>query len=140
MKKQSYYKIVLACFMFLPTLKAAAPELKLTFIFNSPAVNAYERLINAVVQVESSGDTLAYNLLEEATGAFQIRPIRIRDFNQRTGGNVKIEDCYSYNVSREIFLYYALLSDYPDYELIARNWNGSGIATIAYWEKVKSKF
>jgi len=119
------------------TLKAAAPAVGPAYIFSPSPVNAFDRLIQAVVMVESSGDTLAYNLIEEATGAFQIRPIRVLDFNQRTGGNVKIEDCFSYEVSKGIFLYYAKLPEYPDCELIARNWNGSGTATQAYWEKVK---
>jgi hypothetical protein len=125
--------------MFLLTLRVSAPDMNVIFLFNSPPVNAYDKLINAVVQVESAGDTLAYNIIEEATGAFQIRPIRIRDFNQRTGKNITIEQCYNYRVSKEIFLYYAMLPEYIDYELIAKNWNGSGTATMAYWEKVKSR-
>jgi hypothetical protein len=139
MKKSSLYKILLAGFMFLMTLRVSAPDMNVIFLLNSPPVDAYGRLINAVVQVESSGNTLAYNILEEATGAFQIRPIRIRDFNQRTGENIRIEECYNYEVSKAIFLYYAKLPEYIDYELIAKNWNGSGTATQVYWEKVRSK-
>jgi hypothetical protein len=91
-----------------------------------------------VVRTESSGDTFAFNLSEEAVGAFQIRPIRLLDYYQRTGINYKIEECYNYDVSKEIFMYYARKIGYPDYETIARNWNGSGEATLDYWEKVKS--
>jgi len=119
------------------TTRAPAPGLKAAFIFVSEPIDLYERLIKAIVQVESLGDPLAYNLSEEATGAFQIRPIRLRDYNQRTGNNYKIEDCYNYEFSKEIFLYYAILTDFPDYETIARNWNGSGKATLDYWRKVK---
>jgi hypothetical protein len=32
--------------------------------------------------VETKGDTLAYNPYEEATGIFQIRPIRLKDYNK----------------------------------------------------------
>jgi hypothetical protein len=100
-------------------------------------VDAYCRIIKAVVQVESFGDTMANNLLEEAIGAFQIRPIRLLDYNQRTGNKYKMEDCFNYNISKKIFLYYANRIGFPEYEKIARNWNGSGETTMDYWEKVK---
>ena len=130
-------KIFLILFLLLLTTRAPAPGLKVTFILASEPVHLFERLIKAIVQVESLGDPLAYNLLEEATGAFQIRPIRLRDYNQRTGNNYKIEDCYDYEFSKGIFLYYAILTEFPDYETITRNWNGSGKATLVYWRKVK---
>ena len=88
--------------------------------------------------VESAGDTLAFNQLEEAVGAFQIRQIRLLDYYQRTGINYTIEECYNFNISKEVFLYYARLTGYQDYETIARNWNGSGDATLDYWKKIKS--
>ena len=91
-----------------------------------------------MVRIESAGDPLAYNQLEEAVGAFQIRPIRLLDYYQRTGINYKIEECFDYDISKEIFLYYARLTGYPDYETIARNWNGSGKSTLTYWGKIKS--
>jgi len=114
-----------------------APDTKVTYILVSEPIDAYDRLIRAVVQVESAGDHLAYNIVEEAAGAFQIRPIRLLDYYQRTGNNYTLEDCYNYEISKEIFLYYARETGYPDYETIARNWNGSGEATLDYWEKVR---
>jgi hypothetical protein len=119
-------------------LRASAPDIKVTYILTNEPVDAYERLIKAVIQVESAGDTFAFNLSEEAAGAFQIRPIRLLDYYQRTGNNYQIEDCYNFEISKEIFLYYARQIGYPDYETIARNWNGSGNITLDYWEKVKS--
>ncbi len=136
--KFRYLKGVLIVFFSLLALRATAPDLKVAFIYSSEPVDAYDRLIKAVVQIESSGNALAYNLTEEATGAFQIRPIRILDYYQRTGNNYKIEDCYNFEISKEIFLYYARQIGYPDYETIARNWNGSGETTLDYWEKVKA--
>jgi len=132
----SWFKFILIIFFLMIELKAAAPGTITTFIFVAQPIEAYNRLINAVVMVESSGDTMAYNLEEEAYGAFQIRPIRLLDYNQRTGKNYKIEDCYNYKTSREIFLYYAVLNGSLDYQSIARNWNGSGKMTLVYWEKV----
>ena len=131
-------KSILIIFFSLLAIRATAPDIKVAFISVSDPVNAYDRLVKAVVQVESAGDTLAYNLSEEAAGAFQIRPIRLLDYYQRTGKNYKIEDCYNFEISKEIFLYYARQTGYQDYETIARNWNGSGKTTQGYWEKVKS--
>lgn len=119
-------------------IKASAPDIKVATIPFPKPIDAFDRLIIAVVQVESAGDTLAYNQMEEAAGAFQIRPIRLLDYYQRTGINYKIEDCYNFDISKEIFLYYARQTGYPDYETIARNWNGSGKLTLDYWEKVKA--
>lgn len=136
--KVRFRKIILAVSFILISLRAAAPGTKVVFIIAQDSVNAYTRLMNAVIKVESSGDTLAYNPLENATGAFQIRPIRLRDYNSRTGNNYELKDCYNLRISKEIFLYYAKQIGYPDYELIARSWNGSGKLTIDYWKKVSS--
>jgi hypothetical protein len=119
-------------------LRLSAPDVKVIYIPFTKPLDAYERLVNAVVMVESAGDTLAYNQLEEAVGAFQIRQIRLLDYYQRTGINYTIEECYNFNISKEIFLYYARQTGYQDYETIARNWNGSGNATLDYWEKIKA--
>jgi len=119
-------------------LRLSAPDVKVIYIPFTKPLDAYERLVNAVIMVESAGDTLAYNQLEEAVGAFQIRQIRLLDYYQRTGINYTIEECYNFNISKEIFLYYARQTGYQDYETIARNWNGSGNATLDYWEKIKS--
>ena len=131
-------KSVFIVFLFLFTQKAGAPDNKVAYILISEPVDAYERLIKAVVLVESFGDTMSYNLTEQAFGAFQIRPIRLLDYNQRTGSKYKSEDCFNYKVSKEIFLYYAKQTAFLQYETIARNWNGSGTTTIDYWDKVKS--
>jgi hypothetical protein len=125
------------------TIKTAIPDDKVTPITYSEPADFYDRLlydkiIKAVIHVESRGNTKAYNLREEAAGAFQIRPIRLRDYNQRTGNNYTLADCYNYEISKKIFLFYAKRIGYPRYELIARKWNGSGTATMAYWGKVKS--
>ena len=131
-------KGLLILFLLVIPERASAPGFKAIWLFSAYTVNVYDKLIKSIVMVESAGDTLAFNLVEEAVGAFQIRPIRLRDYNQRTGNNYKIEECYNFEFSKEIFLYYATLTVYPDYETIARNWNGSGKATLDYWKKVKS--
>lgn len=130
--------LILIIIFSLPAIRTSAPDVKFACICAAKPVNGYDRLIKAVVQVESAGDTLAYNLFEEAAGAFQIRPIRLLDYYQRTGINYQTRDCYNYDISKEIFLYYATQTGHRDYETIAKNWNGSGKLTLVYWEKVKA--
>jgi hypothetical protein len=129
--------LILSAFL-LVSVRAAAPDIKVTYIKVPELLNPFDRLIYAVVQVESNGDTMAFNLCEEAIGAFQIRPVRLLDYNQRTGTNFKAEDCYNFKISKEIFLFYARITGHYDFESIARNWNGRGKKTLDYWEKVKT--
>jgi len=136
-RRSGYLKYIFLVILLVISLKVAAPGSPVAFIFVSEPVNAYNRLINAIVMVESSGNPFAVNIEEEAFGAFQIRPIRLLDYYQRTGKKYTTEDCFSYNISKEIFIYYARLIGYPDYQTIACNWNGSGRMTLVYWEKIK---
>jgi hypothetical protein len=106
-------------------------------IFEFPPVEPYKNLIYAVGMVETKGDTLAYNPFEEATGIFQIRPIRLKDYNQRTGNNYKSEDLFNYEISKRIFLYYADMVGPYKFEQIARKWNGSGLLTTSYWYRIR---
>jgi hypothetical protein len=137
MMKVKYLKSIPAVFFLLLTTRVLAPSITIGCILTAEPENPYDNLIRAVVQVESLGDTLAFNAKEEAIGAFQIRPIRILDYNRRTGSNYKLQNCINYELSKKIFLYYAHRTGLHDYEKIARNWNGSGKNTLDYWEKIK---
>jgi len=137
LRKPGFLKyLFLGCF-FLLTTEVTAPGLSVSFKLVIKHVDNYERLINAIIMVESAGNSMAYNQAEEARGAFQIRPIRLKDYNQRTGKNYTTEDCFNFEISKEIFLYYVEKNGNPDYQFIARRWNGSGRMTLDYWEKVK---
>lgn len=118
--------------------RAIAPDLDEIAIPRNEPIDLYTRLVQAVIEVESQGDSLAYNPIEQAYGIMQIRPIRLLDYNQRTGSRYKLQDCYKTAVSKEIFLYYAKKIGYPNYEQIARSWNGSGVRTLEYWDKVSA--
>jgi len=83
------------------------------------------------------GDTTAYNELEMAAGFFQIRPIRVEDYNRRTGNRYTLDDMFSYEISEKIFLYFATQIGPYNIEKIARDWNGSGAKTTEYWERIK---
>ena len=100
---------------------------------NSPLQPLWE----AVCTVESSNVKDTVNRLEMAYGIAQIREIRIRDYNERTGKGYTLEDCLDSAISREVFMYYA--EKIGDYEKVAKRWNGSGYKTELYWEKVKKE-
>lgn len=119
------------------SITAMAPETNMMAIIRTSPVDIYETLLRAVMQVESKGDTLAYNPFEDAYGPLQIRPIRLVDFNMRTGKKYRLKDCYRPDIAKEIFMYYARQLG-TDFELIAKRWNGSGEMTIEYWKKVKA--
>jgi hypothetical protein len=106
-------------------------------IIESTPIKPFTKLIQAVGMVETGFDTLAYNAVEEATGYFQIRPIRVMDYNQRTGNNYTLNDMYNYEIAEKVFLYYASIIGPGNFEKIAKSWNGSGPMTIHYWERVK---
>jgi hypothetical protein len=87
--------------------------------------------------IETKGDDMAYNPLEAAAGIFQIRPIRLIDYNKRTGSNYTRKDLFTYEISEKIFLYYADQVGPYNLEQIARKWNGSGHLTTNYWDRIK---
>jgi hypothetical protein len=82
--------------------------------------------------VESNLDTLAYNPKENAVGYFQIRPIRLKDYNNRVGANYVLTDMYDYDKALEVFMYYVTL----DMESTCKAWNGRGKSNKVYWQKV----
>jgi hypothetical protein len=129
--------VLIMLFQLIP-FKASAPvSLKVT-IAASDRVEPFRRLIHAIGMVETEHDTLAYNRVEDAIGYFQIRPIRLLDYNLRTGSNFSKNDLFDYFISEKIFLYYAIPKGPYKFEQIARSWNGSGDSTLEYWKKVKA--
>jgi hypothetical protein len=130
-------KVILVSVLLMLAFKALAPERASVTIEVSGPVKPYERLIYAIGMVETRCDTLAYNPVEQAVGFFQIRPIRLADYNSRTGSRYRMKDLYNYKISEKIFLYYATQIGPYDFEKIARNWNGSGRKTYYYWNRVK---
>jgi hypothetical protein len=130
-------KFVIVTIFFSFAAKLFAPSSESLVIVGSSPVEPFRKLIHAIGMVETRLDTLAYNAEEEATGFFQIRPVRVNDYNKRTGSNFSLNDMYNYQIAEKIFLYYATIIGPSDFERIAKNWNGSGPLTIIYWAKVK---
>jgi len=100
-------------------------------------------LIAAIIQVESGGDTLAYNSKEDAVGCLQIRPIMVREVNRLVGkDSFTLSDRWSKAKSIQMFnVIRSHLKGASD-EQIARVWNGGYNGhnipqTLQYWNKVK---
>jgi hypothetical protein len=119
------------------SLRASAPCWQMLTIPDFFPIEPYKQLVYATAMVETGRDTLAYNPLEEAAGIFQIRPVRLVDYNKRTGSSHNRADLFDYNVSEKIFLYYASQIGPYNFEKIARRWNGSGQKTDFYWTRIK---
>jgi hypothetical protein len=132
-------KILLtALFSLTVFFRASSPDMVGILLISPPPVEAYARLIAAIGMVETMNDNNAYNPREEAAGIFQIRPIRLSDYNRRTGSSYTTRDLFRYEVSKKIFVYYADQIGPHDFEQIARKWNGSGHKTTYYWNRIKT--
>lgn len=100
-----------------------------------------DNMIHAVRIVESGLNDFAVGAAQDV-GPLQITPIRIADYNQRTGKNYSHSDCFKWEVSREVFMYYANLIGYipTNFEEVCRRWNRSSAwqdeKGQAYWERV----
>ncbi len=136
--QENLRKIVYLIFLFLLfTFRVSAPGINFITIFDFHPIEPYKQLVRAIGIVETKGDTIAYNCIEEAAGYFQIRPIRLLDYNNRTGSQYTIRDLFNYEISEKIFLFYADQIGPYDFERIARKWNGNGRLTFNYWNKIK---
>jgi hypothetical protein len=129
-------KIILLVILFFIAVKLFAPGITQFCIQEAEKINPYTRIINAVTTIESLNGRFLYNPIENSVGWFHIRQIRVTDYNQRTGSNITLQDCYDYETSKKIFLYYACQYLPDEYESISKAWNGSGKQTEIYWQKI----
>ncbi len=101
------------------------------------------KLVDAIIYVESRGDSMAYNKREDAVGVLQIRPIMLREVNRLLGyDKYTLKDRWSKAKSIEMFEVIREHTTNPTDEKLARNWNGgwNGYkkqSTLKYWNKVK---
>lgn len=132
-------KLIITFIIFTVTVTGMAPDYKYLYLFPPDEINEYDRLFDAVCEVESSNNIYSFNAKEEARGVAQIRPSRVQHYNVLTGKDYSPFDCYSKDISREIFLYFC---HGKDYETAARNWNGGNAGrwelTNDYWQRVKT--
>ena len=127
--------IIITLAFFFCTL--AAPPFTVGYITRPEVINPYEAIIKAITDVESSGNSLAYNPKENAVGAFQIRQIRIDEYNRLTGDNFALVEMYDYSKAIKVFMYYTSQFEPWQHREIARDWNKS--VTNKYWNKVRAE-
>jgi hypothetical protein len=132
MKKVLFVLVLLLLFS-----RTFAPTHTGVVIYSFPPVEPFKKLIYAVGMVEGMCDTSAFNIIEEAAGYFQIRPVRVEDYNIRTRSNYTLDDMFDYEIAEKVFLYYAGKLGPYKFEEIARKWNGSGHKTEDYWRRIK---
>jgi len=123
------------------SISTFSPEIVLVDKVN-PEVKDF--LIQAIMEVESGSDTLAYNSKEDAVGCLQIRPIMVREVNRLLGkDSFTLKDRWSKQKSIQIFnVLRSHLKGASD-EQIARTWNGgyngkNKPQTLEYWNKVRN--
>jgi hypothetical protein len=130
-------KSIFIILFFSLNLSASAPG-SVSHIIATPApYNPFKPLLYATGMVETKGNVMAFNQFENAVGIFQIRQVRVDDYNRRTGNKYKLSDMFDYSVSEKVFLFFA--SDFGPYhfEKIAKAWNGSGPMTESYWRRIQ---
>jgi Transglycosylase SLT domain len=112
------------CGIFIVIYTANPSEYKeLVISLDCPVIRPYEKVWKAVCMVESTNNSKAINKSSNATGIVQITPIRVKDYNQRTGKHYTIKDCFNPNISKEIFMFYAMKFNHTDIYRIASDWN-----------------
>lgn len=135
--RRNVRKYFLTGLFLIYSFRVFAPVDRSVELLRNDPVEPFRNLIHAIGMVETEQDTLAFNPFEQAVGYFQIRPIRLVDYNARTGSTYTMGDLFRYDVSEKIFLYYACCFGPYNPEKIARSWNGSGVSTAIYWEQVR---
>ena len=113
--------------------------------YNKTELIIEDPLIAAIIQVESGGDTLAYNSKEDAVGCLQIRPIMVREVNRLVGkDSFTLYDRWSNVKSIQMFNILRSNLKGASNEKIARVWNGgyngkNNPKTLGYWNKVRKQ-
>ena len=136
-------QLLLICLLLMLFRVLMAPEAPRLLIERAERLDPYKRIVTAIGWVESRHDTLAYNAFEEATGYFQIRPVRLRDYNRQSGDSLKMKDMFNYPLAVKVFMFYARQIGWRDPERISREWNAgpNGMKfrqTKEYWNKIKA--
>ena len=136
-KIRSLIQKTLMLILFLPfTFQSISPGNNCFFILKASPICPYEDIWKAICIVETNADSTRYNPLEDAVGIAQIRDIKLREFNEGTGKNYRLEQMYSIEKSREVFMYHTTLFQ-SEVDIIKR-WNGSGPKTDEYYKKVQA--
>lgn len=117
---KTIFILLFSCFFL--TIKTSEANKSYIYVNKIKIKIAYEKLAKAVYLQESSGNPQAIGAKNDV-GLFQITPIRLDDFNKKTGKKYSLNDRFNPIISREIFDYYAYKIGIENHEQIARRWN-----------------
>ena len=145
-------KIILLAFC-VPIVASKYPIPKPNYTVNLPSIKVEsiteDKLIKALIDVESSNNDNAYRSGEDAAGCLQIRRTMVMDVNrilrrQKSNQQYTYEDRWDRQKSIEMFNIYCDHYNLVTPEEKARCWNGGPrglqkISTKRYWEKVKKQ-
>lgn len=125
--------------LFYTAAESVAPSRNYLVIHKPGDINPFEPLMHAIGMVETMGNTMAFNEYEGAAGIFQIRQVRIDEYNRQTNSCFRLSDMFDYENSRKVFLHFASKIGPYNFEKIAKSWNGSGPMTEFYWRRIRSQ-
>lgn len=129
-------KMIIATLFFSLFTSLAAPPAQSIVIIQSEAVNPYEKIWQAVCEVESNFDPLAYNPIEGACGISQIREVRLNDYNIRFKKKVPQIALFDVEISKSIFMAYMSEYNPDDIKGMAICWNGVSVKN-KYYAKIQ---
>lgn len=130
-------KAVMILILSLFYVQVKAPESNSINVVADAGIKPFTVLMNAIATVETMGNNLAFNELENAVGKLQIRQVRLDEYNRRTGSRLRLTDMFDPANSERVFLYFASVAGPYHFERIAKRWNGSGPKTELYWQRIK---
>jgi soluble lytic murein transglycosylase-like protein len=122
--------VAIAIIMVIPTMAYSQTEKE---------VKKWERVMNAIIQVESEGNPKAKS--KDCVGVLQIRPILVHDANEylkikKNNKRFTLNDRLSVSKSKEMFiLYQKRYNPTNDIEKAIRLWNGGYGYSVAKTEK-----
>jgi len=145
-------KIILLAFC-VPIVASKYPMPKPNHTVNLPSIKVEsiteDKLIKALINVESANNDNAYRSGEDAAGCLQIRRTMVRDVNrilrrQKSNQQYTYEDRWDRQKSIEMFNIYCNHYNLITPEEKSRCWNGGPrglqkLSTKRYWEKVKKQ-
>jgi hypothetical protein len=131
-------KMLIILFLSLITFPALAPGYKSIYLERPEAIRD-DRLLLAIIKIESNGDPSVINWKEQAMGLLQIRPCMLKEVNRIVGyEKYSTKDCL--DSLKSIEMYQLIQSRYNptnDFKTGAILWNGKSKLNL-YWKKVKA--
>lgn len=97
------------------------------------------KLVEAFIQVESTGNNNAVNKYSKASGCLQLMPIMVEDANRISGKNYSLDDRFDRNKSIEMF--HIIMEYYnPTYDLhyACKLWNPK--SSIGYHRAIEKEY